>query len=89
MSFMSFVNFSQFNLGFYEFRNCLRLVWRVFEKNMQKSICHNFLTYALRSFQFFIHFYFNAAGLIFFVAISSFNIARNSSFGTVVVACSP
>ena len=23
MSFMSFVNFSQFNLGFYEFRNCL------------------------------------------------------------------
>ena len=87
MSFMSFVNFSQFNLGFHEFRNCLRLVWRVFEKNMQKSICHNFLTYALLSI--FIHFYFNAAGLIFFVAISSFNIARNSSFGTVVVACSP
>ena len=87
MSFMSFVNFSQFNLDFHEFRNCLRLVWRFLKKNIQKSICHNFLTYA--HLLIFIHFYFNAAGLIFFVAISSFNIARNSSFGTVVVACSP
>ncbi len=27
MSFMSFVNFSQFNLDFHEFRNCLMLIF--------------------------------------------------------------
>ena len=32
MPFMSFVNFSQFNLDFHEFRNCLRLVWRFLKK---------------------------------------------------------
>ena len=37
MSFMSFVNFSQFNLGFYEFRNCLRLVWRFLKKICKRA----------------------------------------------------
>ena len=37
MSFMSFVNFSQFNLGFHEFRNCLRLVWRFLKKICKRA----------------------------------------------------
>ena len=38
---------------------------------------------------FHISVYFNAAGLIFFVRISSFNSARKSSLETVVEFCSP
>ena len=37
MSFMSFVNFSQFNLDFHEFRNCLRLVWRFLKKICKRA----------------------------------------------------
>ena len=54
MSFMSFVNFSQFNLDFHEFRNCLMLIFMnsFLLKKQQSLLRATAVFYLLHSFNY-------------------------------------